>query len=117
MTDDLEQLVAKTKNADATLLASVEAWAPDEAFNALLMQSYSSKNLDSIQELRKQVFQSFYTDDLILDHQKLNTMAGELSIEDYRLYLSMGLSAENSVLVQAVFQKKLQESLTMLMAG
>ena len=117
MTTDLDTLITNTRTVDAALLAIVEAWTPDEEFNALLMQSYSSKDTTSIQELRVRVFNSFYTDDLIKKHQKLNLEASNLTIEDYRAFLSMGISTENGLLVHTVFQKKLQESLSVLMAG
>ena len=112
---DLETLIANTRTVDAALLAIVEAWTPDEEFNALLMQSYSSKDTDSIQELRIRVFDSFYTDDLIKENQKLSFQASNLTTEDYRAFLSMGISAENGILIHTAFQKKLQESLSILM--
>lgn len=112
---DLETLIADTRTADATLLETVEAWTPSEDFNALLMQSYSNQDANSIDALRIQVFTSFYTDELIETNQKLNLAASNLTVADYRTFLTLGISASNAHAVQTAFQAKLMESLTSLM--
>lgn len=113
---ELNTLIADMETAGLALVDTLNDWTPDDEFTALLMQSYSNPANTTVKTaLQGKVFDAIYTDKTIEALRQLSLRSIQLSNDDYKRLLVSNTSSTSQALLAAAFQKKLMESLQVLM--